>query len=323
MMSIIELGEKTRIKTFHPPVGLDPLTASPKELAQAGFPARPTDIGALASYNRFFTHNKNLRHIEPTFGVRSNTRPSRHRLQTEDLLQDFSDNWSGVLVHPPSGDSIRWVTAQWNVPFVTPSANDGLESADCWVGIDGWGPEGSHDVAQAGVECTTRRNGTEIETDYYTWFEWWPDSPEHKISTTITNFPVSAGDSVGVTICAENGFRGEITVARVFFANPTKGISISFEIESPQDVSLSGLMAEFIVETPTFNNAYVGMPNYNDVLFTDAMAGTAAGKIVYPRDGDTVYLQRHDAAGDPVGPVLSRGEIAGLTSVRCVYTGPR
>jgi hypothetical protein len=319
MMSIIELGENTRINTFHPPADLDPLTASPKELAQAGFPARPTDIVALASYNRFFTQNRNkLRHIEPTFAVGSKTRPSRRLIQSEDLLNELSTNWSGVLVHPPGGDSIRWVTAQWNVPFVSPSANDGLESADCWIGIDGWGPEGSHDVAQAGVECTTRRNGNEVEVDCYAWFEWWP-AAEHK----ITNFPVSPGDSVGVTICAENGFRGEITVVRVFFANTTKGISTSFEVESPQDYSLSGLMAEFIVETPMLDSVNIGLPIYTDVLFTDAMAGTAGKKIVYPRDGDTLSLQRNDRHGHPIGPVLSRGQIAGLTSVRCVYTGPR
>jgi hypothetical protein len=69
-MAIIKLEKNVKIRTFRPRSGFNPLTASAQDLAQAGFPPRPTDPVLLARYQRFFNRTKGrFQYIEPTFRV--------------------------------------------------------------------------------------------------------------------------------------------------------------------------------------------------------------------------------------------------------------
>ena len=83
----------------------------------------------------------------------------------------------------------------------------------------------------------------------------------------------------------------------------------------PPDKRLVGDSAEFIVETPLLNGRELDLPAYSSVSFTDAMAGTSGGKMLYPSNGEPIPLVRNHQT-------LSQGEITGFNTVQCTYTGP-
>jgi hypothetical protein len=58
-MPELTLEGGAKIRTFAPPRGFDPLTASLADLQRYGFPPRPEDPRHLARYTQFFSRLKN------------------------------------------------------------------------------------------------------------------------------------------------------------------------------------------------------------------------------------------------------------------------
>jgi hypothetical protein len=111
-MPIVTLENGARIKTFRAPEdhAFDPLSASATDLARHGFPARPQDPEALMRFNRHFSRMKGrFRYIEPQFSHRPSARLTANG--------DFAGNqyWSGDVVYAVTGQSFKWVQAEWNV----------------------------------------------------------------------------------------------------------------------------------------------------------------------------------------------------------------
>jgi hypothetical protein len=57
-MAVITLEGGVKVRTFRPPSGFDPLSASSAELERYGFPARPDDPHLLERYQRVFKRLK-------------------------------------------------------------------------------------------------------------------------------------------------------------------------------------------------------------------------------------------------------------------------
>ena len=152
-MAIVNLEKDIKIRTFSPRRGFDPLTASAKDLEEAGFPPRPTDRALLARYERFFNRTKGkFQYIEPTFRVdpTKSTHPQPGST-TGAGGTESSNNWSGGVVYAPSGQSFTWVEGELVVPNVYPTAQNQWQYCASWIGLDG---DGSGDVCQAGIEDT-------------------------------------------------------------------------------------------------------------------------------------------------------------------------
>ena len=95
-MAIVNLEKDIKIRTFSPRHGFDPLTASPRDLEEAGFPPRPTDPTLLARYKRFFNRTKGKFHpIEPTFRVDPTLSTHTQKGSTMGAGTETSNNWSG------------------------------------------------------------------------------------------------------------------------------------------------------------------------------------------------------------------------------------
>ena len=166
-MAVIKLENGATIRTFPPPPeGFDPLTAPAAELALHGFPARPEDPALLERYGRHFGRVKGrFRYVVPAFTVRPSMR-NRSAGTPEGVAGQTI--WSGAVVYAASGQSFKWVQAEWIIPDAAiPAA--GANSADyacvSWIGL------GNSSLLQAGAGCGFGTNGT---ANFFLWHEWTP-----------------------------------------------------------------------------------------------------------------------------------------------------
>jgi hypothetical protein len=305
-MAIINLENDVKITTFRPPSGFDPLTASARDLAQAGFPPRPTDAKLLARYQRFFNRTKGkFQYIEPTFRVDPTKTTHTNKGSKMGAGTETSDNWSGGVVYAPSGESFAWVQGDWVIPDVYPTAQDQWQYCANWIGLDG---DGSGDVCQAGMICSAFQSGSSITRNIYPFHEWYPSS-----WVEITNLLVSPGDLVSMLICTQGAGS---TTATIYFGNQSSGLSTSYQITAPSLTKLVGNSAEWIVETPIVNGVLSDMPDYGQVFFSTCEAyPTNGGLTVNGGTGNNINLVQNNTT-------LSTGTLVTPTIIECQYAGP-
>ena len=302
-MTQITLEGGIKIRTFRPPPGFDPLSASPADLMKNGFPARPEDAHHLERYRQVLGQLKDKFHyVEPTFRVNPDRRHGPRNGRTE-AGTETSGNWSGGVVYAPPGQSFKWVEGDWVVPNVdAPTQNQWYYCAN-WIGIDG---DGSPDVCQAGVECEVYQSGSTVTRHIYPWWEWYP-LPE----VQITNLAISPGDMVTMLICTTGA---NAASASVFFSNRTNGASTSFNFSAPSGTKLVGNCAEWIVEAPTVGGAQSAIADYGEVFFSVCEGFLTNNNTVNGGTGNNINM----TAG---GKVVSDGNLITPTVIQCLYAG--
>jgi hypothetical protein len=259
-----------------PPEGFDPLTASDHELARYGFPRRPDPEKAPSAYTAWErTVSGPQNRIMPVL-VRTNIRHGPVRLigalqnqaETEDNVTITSSNWSGPVIRDDNNPfATTEIVASWNVPVARQAfgtCNGDWDYSSHWVGIDG---DGSSDVFQAGTAADAFcANGNKSEK-YYAWYEWYPD-----FEIQIANFPVAAGDEIGVTL--DNSLSNNpSTCGTVYITNVSQQFkSVSINFCAPNGTQLTGNSIEWIVERPDVNFHTATLTNYIDVPFFDTDA---------------------------------------------------
>jgi Peptidase A4 family len=304
-MAIITLENDIKITTFRPPSGFDPLTASAQELAQAGFPPRPTDPTLLARYQRFFNRTKSkFQYIEPTFRVDTTKTTHTNKGAKMGAGTETYDNWSGGVVYAPSGQSFKWVQGDWVIPDVYPTAQNQWQYCANWVGLDG---DGSGDVCQAGMICAVFQSGSSITRSFFPWHEWYPSN-----WVEITNLSISPGDLVSVLVCTQGAGS---TTATIYFGNQSSGVSTSYQITAPSGTKLVGNSAEWIVETPKVNGVLTDMPDYGQVFLSTCEAYLTNGSVVNGGTGNNINLVQNNKT-------LSTGTLITPTIIECQYAGP-
>jgi hypothetical protein len=228
------------------------------------------------------------------------------------LLPETSSIWSGAYVQRPVSEPVITVTGQWNVPGVFPPSSawqgsgfaDGTYLCVAWVGIDG--TDGSNDVLQAGTgsQCIVQ-NGKLASTSFFAWTEWF-SLPW----VVVKSFPVRVGDQMLCTVCAP--FQNTNGVA--LFLNRTTNQATSIPISPPAGTSLSGNVAEWIVEDPqTLAGPLYPFPSYGSVFFTQCTAGTQNAELNL-WDGKELDMVQG-------GVTLSSGVIQNKSSLWC-HDGP-
>jgi Peptidase A4 family len=178
------------------------------------------------------------------------------------------------------------------VPNVAAPNDDQDYYSAIWIGIDGLGSPESADVCQVGINCDVTRHGTSISSTFYPWWEWYQESVDTG-EVSITNLPVSPGDTIGVVICTAGAGATEATV---FFTNLTSGMGTSFVMEAEAGVSLVGNTAEWIVERPTVDGQPSLLADYGEVFFSgcDAVSYSSDGSISEVVGGGNRDLYRYD-----------------------------
>jgi Peptidase A4 family len=244
-----------------PPKGFNPLKARPDELLRYGFPLCPDEKQSPKGaqiWRRALS--RQLTHVAPQLRQRPELR--RGPSGTAGLN---SGPWSGGVLL--AGGPFETIFGQWTVPSVMPGATgDGDWWSVAWIGIDGWN---SPDVLQAGTgQHASRKNGT-VTTEYFAWYEWFPNS-----WTEITNLPVHPGDAISVIVRYLGIVNGK-PQGSAAITNITTGVSTTVTFFAPTGTALQGNCAEWIMERPTFSNVLANLPEYGHITFSDCVACSA------------------------------------------------
>jgi hypothetical protein len=318
-----------RMRTYRStPPGFDPHTASHRLLERHGLPRRPDaekepELARL--WKRLFT--RPIAYVEAELAIDA-ARIGRAPWSAPDLTYGPS-GWAGVVrtmtpppIHPTtmariSGDAqvfgdyteaATWVFAQWVVPDVLevhPADQD--LNVGFWVGLDGWGTD---QLLQAGISANLDTSGLfdwGSDLSFYAWHEWWTSALDPlDYPVRVENFPVSAGDTIAVLVCApapDFGFAS--------FVNMTRGIGTSIGHPARAGITSSGLSAEWIVEAPT---ASPGLPAFHPLTFTSCVAGSASGGFFHLQPGAhvTEITEPSPLVWGP-GPAITRTYVASPT----------
>jgi Peptidase A4 family len=300
---------RLKIRLFEiPPANFNPLTAPNKLLSRYGYPPFE-DIKASPNLRRnlgqMFTRKSKF--ILPSFLQITHKRHGPMK-RDERFGPNTSKNWSGVVVLAPAGDTIQWVSGNWTVPNPHAQTNDGISyTSSAWIGIDGGKKNVSYDVVQAGTDQDTQNfNGT-ATTNIHAWFEWYPELP-----MLITNFPVSAGDTIHCAIWVT-----ALNMATIFMSNLTNSTAVTpFAVTAPQNISLAGDTAEWIMERPEFGTILGNLPEYGIMFFDSPFALTrnSPGGL-YPSDGTSLNMT------DDNGNIISESTIESDNAIRLEYVG--
>jgi hypothetical protein len=227
------------------------------------------------------------------------------------LAPGTSGNWSGAWVNRPSSEQLTSVSGQWVVPSVAPPLsawngtgfNDGTYECAVWLGLDGW--NGTTDVLQAGTSSVvTVTGGVVTSTSYFAWTEWFGN-----LWKTETDFPVSPGEAILCMVYAPFGNSHGVAL----LANQTTGLSMIYGIDPPSGVTLSGNVAEWIVEDPAqASGPLFPFPNYGLTTFQYCVAHSADVTLDLTR-ACPIYLT------DASGKVISESTFLSETSLMCNF----
>lgn len=248
-----------------PPADFDPLRAEDRVLMRYGFPPRP-DAQRYPEAARAWKEilSRKLAHIQPQLRIRPEKKEPGQIKGAATALT--SPVWSGGVML--NGGPFTCVSGAWIVPAVVPPAGsgDGDWWSVAWVGIDGYN---SPDVLQAGTGQHVKRSGGVVTTEYFAWYEWYPNN-----WTEISNLAVHPGDAIS-TLVRYTGMQNGVGQGTATVSNLTTGQSATVALTAPAGTTLSGNCAEWIMERPGINGVTASLPEYEHITFYSTFASSA------------------------------------------------
>ncbi len=212
--------------------------------------------------------------------------------------------WAGVLLDPlPPAGRATLASARWVVPEVStadPAGRDDLTIA-FWVGLDG-GPGAG--LLRAGISARVRPGTRTRQVRYDAWTRW--DSDPSRSPAIATRLPIGAGDSVAVTVCAD-----ETRLGLVRMANLTRNLTMTTAVRAPAGVRMGNPAAAWIVQ-----GVSATLPAFSPVSFTEC-AASSAGETFHLAPGGVAF----DIARERGGPRLTRTSITSPTSAVVGWNG--
>jgi hypothetical protein len=304
-------------ETFDPPPrGFDVHSAPARALRKHGLPQRPDAAShrrLAQSWQRAFARPPNYvkaeLEIDRVMGARD--RPL-YRQGGEEF--DVVNKWAGAVVNVIDhgfGEPVKTVFAQWTMPHVWPYDPDSFSfpiTAGFWVGIDGFLEEGAQ-VLQAGVAVTVPKISwssptSPVSPTFWAWTEWWTEEHQDP-AVKVSNFPVEAGDTIFVLVCAP-----EPQLGYVSFLNISKGHQTSVAINARPDIQSLGASAEWIVEMVSPD-----LPAFDPVTFNGCAAATDSHLIDLGPFGSALDIVTSDEV------FLTQSTIASETSAIVRWEG--
>ena len=248
-----------------PPDGFDALHASDAARAHYGLPAQPARVGANggAAYTAWARAMASARqYVVPEIRIMARRHGPERMVSAgaaaaisglRAASQTTSTNWTGEAlvnrVYSYGSGSFNEVLGLWLLPSIQQAVGtcSGTDVSAIWIGIDG-AHDASNDVLQAGTEGDVScSNGVSIPA-MYPWFEWYPN-----YTYEVSNFPLTAGDSIFVTVQATSA-----TTGQAMFVNLKTGAYTTTPIYAPSGTRLIGNTAEWIMERPTLEDNQLG-----------------------------------------------------------------
>jgi hypothetical protein len=270
-------------ETFEaPPRGFDVHSAPAHALLKHGLPQRPdaaTHRRLDQSWQRAFSQPPN--YVKAELAV-DEVMSARERPVFQRGAEEFDivNKWAGAVVHVSQlgfGEPVKTVFAQWSLPHVWPYDPDLFSfpiTAGFWVGIDGFLQQGPQaQVLQAGVAVTvpkwTLGSPTIPAPTYWAWTEWWTERYKQP-AVAVSNFPVKAGDTIFVLVCAPEPERGYVS-----FLNVSTGQQTSVGLYSRPGIWSQGESAEWIVEMVSPD-----LPAFDPLTFNECAVASETSAIV-------------------------------------------
>jgi hypothetical protein len=240
-----------------PPAGFNPVTATPEQRAQYGFPPAPdraADPNGYAVWQKAMTAASHAKHYTgPLKGTNLKSMPARMAAPlagTAAVVEGgptnaASYNWSGIVNTRTNTSFTKGAFDLVYSEFTVPSAQEPYGVCDSsqyyyagvWNGIDGWSNSG--DVLQAGATSYATCSGGVNKPGYYSWIEWYPSYP------VIEAYDVNPGDVMFVETYATSARQGYLYVYDYALQ-----IYDSYQLTPTGSTQLIGNSAEYIVERP-------------------------------------------------------------------------
>ena len=232
-----------------PPTGFNPLQATAAQLAHYGFPPRPTDPTALATWTQAMQDA--LHYVVP------DQVPS-----TSIHSPDYNYNWAGYVATSSNNGGQQFVGAQasWVQPY-WPGGSGSTADPSFWVGVGGQSSS-CQDIVQAGADSGATNAGG--STHYEFWVE---DAPKGTLWQLTPS--VGPNDTVYVSVF----YNGPNNSSEAFLENETTSTYTAVPFSAPD---YTGCSADFI-------NEDVGAPTAG---YADYGTTTFSGAYVFPANGN-------------------------------------
>lgn len=202
--------------------------------------------------------------------------------------------WSGVAIHQSSTTYVE-AEGSWVVPTEYNSNSTGYSSL--WVGLDGVVTPGHLTVVQCGTEQSNIYQGGYNYSEYYAWYEWYPNPSHHFAS--IDSYP---GDHIFAQVFVGNSdqdwtVNGDYGWFYIYDSDQGYGY---FESDTkPTGKTFYGKSAEWVMERPSTGNPPVPFPlaNYSYAKIVDHLAYTSSfsGRDL-TTDNGTLFTMRLPAS---------------------------
>ncbi|PQE30343.1 Aspergillopepsin-2 protein [Rutstroemia sp. NJR-2017a WRK4] len=193
----------------------------------------------------------------------------------------YNSNWAGAVVK--SDHTYTGVYGEFTVPNIKKptAAEKSAEtwSFSAWVGIDGFNPRLKCDgLWQAGVDVHVFSSG---EVFYNAWYEWFPEK------TKVIDMDIAAGDVISVNLTRHSSTSGSVTLRNLSTGK-------SFTTTTTSKYKLCGVTADWIIENLFPDSATIGLSDFGNVTFRDAVAYTTKGT---EGPGKALIMEMEDAWG--------------------------
>jgi peptidase A4-like protein len=229
------------VRTFVPPAGFRPETASDAQLAEYGFPPRPADSTSLAAWQAEMSRWRGSA-PPPPFLAESNTSADT----------EYSPNWAGYVIESLPQDITIFNHAEgWYVEPSLSSSRCSSNSVVTWAGLGGWNTSGG--LAQNGSGINVPGLGAHQA--------WWEIVPGYAI------VPVNFHAHAGYLFDASTRSLG--TGYRFWFFDYYTDTSDAFDVSSTVSNTNS---AEVVIERPKIGSSFSNLSNFGTLTVSESQA---------------------------------------------------
>lgn len=188
-----------------------------------------------------------------------------------------SSNWAGYV---SQGGGYTAVTGDWYVPDISSSTETSYSSI--WPGIGG---DGNDYLIQAGTEQDAY---VDIFGESSTYYAWWEMLPDYGTQQALTNFTVTPGDEMYVSI----SYSPAHSCATYYIEDLSRGEYSDFcALHANNDYS-GGPSAEWIVERTEINgNTFPPLANFGTIQYQDATATNSSGQQSAQQAGLSISMK--------------------------------
>jgi len=242
-----------------PPASFNPLTASPASLRLYGFPAKPTQPAALASWETAMEQAKTYVTPEQTYSA-----VTHHATY-------YNNIWAGYAAH---ATSVYDVSAQWKQSSYNEGWDINPSDPSFWVGMGG---VNSANLVQSGADSGANNAGGTSQ------YEFWVEDYSNDPSTNGTVWEAKPAVSAGNILYDDVTYQG--STSQAFLENVSTGQYTTVSFKTP---NYDGSTADYINEA--VNGTYTDWSSWGSTTFSSGDFNASSGGGAFGAFPTTKYI---------------------------------